>query len=196
MFESFGVQGLSLAPTPLLSLYSNGRISGVVIECGHGLSIISPYSDGISVPSATQRCLIGGKILVEYLNRQLRESAIGRLNAHLFQRSKWKSYRAIMALKEEFSQMQCPENKGETESFASHELPDGQTAEIPLKPFARCGEALFEPSVCHLDELGTHDVVYQEHSGFRPREQEGAVRQHSALRGSFDDERAPRSDAS
>ncbi len=38
MFEHFNVPALQFAPSGLLGFYAEGRTTGVVLDCGHGLT--------------------------------------------------------------------------------------------------------------------------------------------------------------
>jgi hypothetical protein len=52
MFEHFNVNGLYVAEQPVLSMYSVGRVSGTVLDLGHGrcgvCSIVSEFTPVIS----------------------------------------------------------------------------------------------------------------------------------------------------
>ena len=52
MFETFQVQGLYVAIQAVLSLYSNGRTTGVVLDSGDGVSHTVPIYEGYAIPHA------------------------------------------------------------------------------------------------------------------------------------------------
>jgi len=52
MFETFQVQGLYVSIQAVLSLYSNGRTTGCVIDSGDGVTHTVPVYEGYSVPHA------------------------------------------------------------------------------------------------------------------------------------------------
>lgn len=73
-FEKFQVPGLFICSQALLPLYSFGKTTGVVLECGDGLTQCAPIYDGYILNNTSQRMNIGGKAVTEYLNLLLRHS--------------------------------------------------------------------------------------------------------------------------
>jgi len=78
-FEQFNVPALYFAPPPVLSLYASGRLTGCVLDCGHGLSSVVPICEGFAIPHAIQRIDIGGDEISKYFSFLLRKSGC-RLN--------------------------------------------------------------------------------------------------------------------
>ena len=54
MFEKFKVDSLCLINTAVLSLFSTGKTSGVVVECGEGVSYTVPIFEGYALPHAVR----------------------------------------------------------------------------------------------------------------------------------------------
>ena len=52
MFESYFVQGLYISNPGVLSLYSYGKFTGIVVDLGHGVSQIVPVFDGVALSHA------------------------------------------------------------------------------------------------------------------------------------------------
>merc|ERR1712154_646649 len=73
-FEQFNVPALYFAPPPVLSLYASGRLTGCVLDCGHGLSSVVPICEGFAIPHAIQRIDIGGEEISKYFEFLLRKS--------------------------------------------------------------------------------------------------------------------------
>jgi len=73
-FEQFNVPALYFAPPPVLSLYASGRLTGCVLDCGHGLSSVVPICEGFAIPHAIQRIDIGGEEITNYFEFLLRKS--------------------------------------------------------------------------------------------------------------------------
>lgn len=49
MFETFGVKGMYVANQSVLSLYANGRITGCVVDVGHGKTHTVPIFEGFNI---------------------------------------------------------------------------------------------------------------------------------------------------
>jgi actin-related protein len=164
LFESLGTHSLFLAPTSLLSLYSSGRITGIVLECGHGICLTAPYLDGISIPHSANQISLGGIDLTNLLSNELR-STTGKVHDYLYRGTEWQSYLTIQTLKEKMSRVNScflveSEPMNVENQTTIYELPDGKTFDIPLNPLKRCGEALFDPTICGKDVPGIHEQIY------------------------------------
>ena len=59
----------------MLSLFQlllfTGLLTGVVIDCGHGSTHITPVNDGFLVPDLARRLNIGGRDITNYLKEVL-----------------------------------------------------------------------------------------------------------------------------
>ena len=65
----------------MLSLYASGRTTGVVLDCGDGVSHAVPVFEGYALPHATLRSDIGGRDVTKYLQLLLRKGG------HVFETS-------------------------------------------------------------------------------------------------------------
>ena len=59
MFETFEVRNLYIAIQAVMSLYANGRSTGLVVDAGNGVSHTVPVFEGFSIPHAVQKMEIG-----------------------------------------------------------------------------------------------------------------------------------------
>ena len=55
MFETFQVAGLYVAIQAVLSLYANGRTTGLVVDSGDGVTHTVPVYEGFSIPHAVKK---------------------------------------------------------------------------------------------------------------------------------------------
>ena len=60
MFEKFKVGSLAIMNTAVLSLFSTGKTTGVVAECGEGVSYTVPIFEGYALPHAINKNDIAG----------------------------------------------------------------------------------------------------------------------------------------
>lgn len=67
MFETFQVQGLYVAIQAVLSLYSNGRTTGMVCDSGDGVTHTVPVFEGFSIPHAVKKNFIAGRAITDHL---------------------------------------------------------------------------------------------------------------------------------
>lgn len=60
MFEHFKVKSLAVMNTAALSMYSTGKVSGLIVECGEGISYTVPVFEGYALPHAKIKMDIAG----------------------------------------------------------------------------------------------------------------------------------------
>ncbi|KAL8200146.1 hypothetical protein R6Q57_011485 [Mikania cordata] len=70
MFENFNVPVYFAMPSAL-SLYENGRTTGIVLECGDGVSYAVPNYEGYALTRAIHCLDLGGRDLTDYLMKIL-----------------------------------------------------------------------------------------------------------------------------
>jgi actin, other eukaryote len=71
MFETFQVQGLYVAIQAVLSLYSNGRTTGLVCDSGDGVTHTVPVYEGFSIPHAVKKNYIAGRAITDHMSKLL-----------------------------------------------------------------------------------------------------------------------------
>ena len=74
MFESFEVRNMYVAIQAVMSLYANGRATGLVVDSGDGVSHTVPVFEGFSIPHAIEKMDIAGRLITEYAQKLLLES--------------------------------------------------------------------------------------------------------------------------
>eukprot|EP01084_Bolivina_argentea_P079310 143885_1 len=71
--EFFESPSIYFVPPSVLALYATGRLSGCVLDSGHGVSTCVPIVDGYAIPHAITRMDIGGLDITQYLGHILRK---------------------------------------------------------------------------------------------------------------------------
>lgn len=73
MFETFEVKNMYVAIQAVMSLYANGRSTGLVVDSGDGVTHTVPVFEGFSIPHAIEKMEIAGRVITDYAQKLLLE---------------------------------------------------------------------------------------------------------------------------
>ncbi|VDO12262.1 unnamed protein product [Rodentolepis nana] len=142
-FESFNAPAVYLANQAVLSLYSIGKTTGLVLDVGHELTHSAPVLDGNCFDPAVFKLELGGSDLTNYF-----EQLIGRSSD-------------CELLKEKVCEVSLVSLKSHKSPNVNFILPDGQEVSVGIERF-QCPEALFKPGLIQRPPscLAVHEAVY------------------------------------
>merc|ERR1711903_231573 len=146
MFETFDLPAMYVAIQAVLSLYASGRTTGIVLDCGDGVS------------HTIQRLDLAGRDLTDYLVKILTE------RGHSFTTS------AEREIVRDIKEKQCFVAKDFDQEMAKsaktstlekeYKLPDGNMVVVGTERF-RCPEVLFNPALVGMEQEGIHVATFQ-----------------------------------
>ncbi|MFX1408857.1 MAG: hypothetical protein ACFFA6_00775 [Promethearchaeota archaeon] len=140
LFETHRVKSLMMMPTPLLSIFSVGLTSGLVIESGDGLTWIVPVINGKIIHQAVQKLNLAGIDVNQNLKNLMMREGISIASS------------AADEIVREIKEKNCyflldpKKTTGSTDTL-SYSMPDGSNIRIPNHVLYEAPEVLFNPSI-------------------------------------------------
>ena len=152
LYETHRVKSLIMIPTPILSLFSVGLTTGIVIESGDGLSWVCPVLGGEIVDQSVQKLTLAGTDVNQHLKNLLMREGINIESS------------AVDEIIKEIKEKNCffnidperPPNVDETFSFT---MPDGSNINIPNYIFHEAPEVLFQPNLLGFNILNIPQAI-------------------------------------
>ncbi|XP_057436467.1 actin-100-like [Lotus japonicus] len=158
MFETFSTPAMYISNGAVLSMYASGRINGIVLECGDGVTSTAPVYEGYVLPHAIQSLNFGGSDITKYLIDILGERGYSFTNSSECKIVRdMKEKLAYLALNYEHELATA-----KTSSCVDYELPDGHVITIGDERF-KCPEVLFQPSLIGMKVPHTNDPAHGIH---------------------------------
>ncbi len=153
MFDTFGVAGLYIGITSVLSLYAVGKFTGLVVEIGDRVTHIVPIFDGYALPHSTLRMHLAGSDITDDLLRQLHE------------RGQCLPANVAREVAQDIKERAClVALEGDAELSDArpvpYVLPNGGLVQLGAER-SRAPEILFKPSLIGKQFAGLHEQVYQ-----------------------------------
>lgn len=138
-FESLHSPALYVASQSVLSVYANGRVNGLVVDTGHGISYTVPVFQGYNLPNGIQCLGLAGHYLTTFLAEKILRSSLPL---------KWDDLDTMESLKHQYcyvaSDFQKEQSRPHDKFRRRLKLPDGQTVTVGKELF-QCPELLFHP---------------------------------------------------
>lgn len=158
MFESLNVKYFNLSYQGVLSLYSTFNQTGIVVDCGDGVTEITPIYDGYLIEKGIIRQNFGGDDLINYLKKILMTSGYDYT-----QRSSEKEIVRDIIEKKSFVALNYQEElmraKKSNYYNSQYEQSDGTLISLSDEHF-RCTELLFQPKLDYFEYKGIDETLY------------------------------------
>ena len=158
LFED-GIGHLQIANQAVLSLYSTGKINGVVLDCGDGSTRAVPVYDGYAVKDASHVVDLAGIDLTEKLQKIISKSGYNIAKSI-------RNYKLEISLVRDIKEKLCyiaidVDKEVKTANFCTpsiYKLPDGKEIVLGIERF-QCPEGLFQPSLLGKECAGIHTIL-------------------------------------
>ena len=140
LYETHRVKSLIMVPTPILSIFSVGLTTGLVIESGDGLTWVCPVINGQIIDQSVQKLTLAGTDINQYLKNLLMREGINIESS------------AVEEIVREIKEKNCyfildPNSKPDMNDNFSLSMPDGSSINIPHFIFHEAPEVMFQPQL-------------------------------------------------
>lgn len=132
LFEYFNFKSVYIGDPNCLTLYSTGRTTGLIYDCGHHLTQINPVFEGYHLDTNSRLINLGGYDIDQFLINQIQNSGISLPSL---------SYTELHTLKHTLNK----------HSITSFQLPDGQSIQCGQLKKQDLTEILFNPLMIGKD---------------------------------------------
>ena len=152
-FEKFGCPALFVSIQAVLSLYSSGRTTGVVLDSGAGVTHAVPVFEGYTIPHSITRVDVAGDEVTRHLQLLLRKAG------HNFTTSAEREI--VRSIKESTCFVSLNPTRDESSGDlvdAPYKLPDGNEIQVGSERF-RAPEVLFNPMLIGSEADGVHECL-------------------------------------
>lgn len=157
MFETFGLDAAYVQVQAVLTLYSMGALTGLVIDSGDGVTHAVPVVDGFSSPHLTRRLNVAGRHITAYLTELLTR------RGYSFNKSA--DFDTVRQIKEKLCYMafdfrqEVRLARETTCTCEDYRLPDGRIIRVGAERFT-APEALMNPSLLGVEAPGMAEMAF------------------------------------
>lgn len=184
MFEKYKVPAVFISKNAVLSSFSCGRSTAIVIDSGGGSTCVAPVHEGYVLQKAVVRSPISGERITDYLHSVLESKGVNVRPAYALSKKVGKdgtvlkvgeaagiehtrdSYKKFMqrAIVSDIKESLCRASETHFDESSNaqipsqtYELPDGKVIDVGAERFKAC-ELLFNPSLLEADKCSIFGV--------------------------------------
>lgn len=152
MFETFDCSLLYVALQGVLSMYGSGCTTGIILDCGDGVTHTTPVHEGCLLSHAMKSLYLSGRDLTHYLTKLLQNRYISF--------SSTAETEIVRDIKEKLCAVSLDKlQDGEIDDEKTYQLPDKNIITVGKERF-QCPEALFQPELIGMECGGVQDLVH------------------------------------
>jgi actin-related protein len=153
LFEKFSIPHYFVANQSVLSLYSCGRTSAIIIDAGYGTTNAMAIHEGYAYPHTIERMEVGGADIALYLANLMQDRGLDTSSMDLDNLQEQVSQVPLDFIQESARLRAHPEEQ------PALTLPDGNTVSL-VDEHLRCGEVLFQPGLVGVDGAGLDERLW------------------------------------
>ena len=159
MFEKFKVGRFYVIDQALLAIYASGRVNGIALDCGYGLTQIVPVRDGYVEREGVITSDLAGNDITLQLADMLSKKGSLSFSPSVIKDDVDEIKKAACYVAQNYDKEFTQLYKAADSSF---DLPNGQFLKnVKLgSERIKCTESLFKPYLAGVDSNGIHEKIY------------------------------------
>mmetsp|Transcript_162982 Transcript_162982/g.313067 ORF Transcript_162982/g.313067 Transcript_162982/m.313067 type:complete len:379 (-) Transcript_162982:114-1250(-) len=157
LFEKFCVPAAFVVIQAVMTLYSQGRTTGCVVDSGDGVTHVVPCYEGYCLPHAIQRLDLAGRDLSEYMVKTLHDTGYNMTSSS--------EKDIVRDMKEKYCYVaddyaaEMAKAKAQPMDLEKiYDMPDGNKVHLVDTRF-RVPEVLFDPMIMYKELPGIHQAT-------------------------------------
>ena len=154
LFEKFSIPQYFVCNQSILSIYSSGRTSAMIVDAGYGATHTMAIHEGYAYPHTIERMAVGGADISQYLDNMLRDRGVDTSSLDLDTIQEQVSSVGLDFIQE------SARLRTHMDEQPTLTLPDGNTV-VLTDEHLRCGEVLFQPGLVGASGDGLDDLMWQ-----------------------------------
>lgn len=153
LFDNFHYPSICVCNSAMLTVFASGRTTGLAVECGAGISSVTPVFEGLVLSHAAISMDFGGQDITKNLKKLLNDR---KIQIDLPSAQTVKERLAYTVKPKNTAPLKKGFDKGESIAFS---LPDGTDVSVEKNVLATCNDRLFQNS--SLPSKGLVSQTYQ-----------------------------------
>eukprot|EP01084_Bolivina_argentea_P317041 549635_1 len=142
----------------VLAMYAVGKMTGIALDSGAGVSHTVPIYEGYAIQHSISRLHLAGCDLTNYLIKILKTS--GHSFTTTAEREIVRDIKETFGYVAENYEHELKKAEISSDTVCNYMLPDGEVINIGSERF-RCTEVLFKPHLIGLESLGLQTLTHQ-----------------------------------
>lgn len=145
LFETFEFNRAYIAIQAVMSLYANGRSTGLVVDSGDGVSHTVPVFEGFSIVSAIEKMEIAGRAITQWAARCLQQDGHSFTSSAELEIVKDIKEKLCYVAADYTAESESATNSSQQDSI--YQMPDKRNITIPGATRIMIPELLFDPAL-------------------------------------------------
>lgn len=158
LFDTFEAQNVYVAIQAVMSLYANGRSTGLVVDSGDGVTHTVPVFEGFSIPHAVEKMDIAGRALTTFCQKLLLEQGHTLVSSGEMEIVKDIKEKLCFVSQSYAEELAASESSSELDM--NYTMPDKSVITVTGKTRITTAELLFQPMLNGKECKSIHNLTW------------------------------------